>query len=239
MKPGSILTFLIGFSLLLPFHSAAKELIQGSYCYNYGDSETLLEAREMTRTLAIRNAVESYHVFLEAASLIDNFILTTDLVQTISSAYLKDMQVLEHTEEKYRICETVQFKIDPVSFDTFLKMQVQRRLRMAREMGIDNNGYLKILSHSNLKFNASGKKVVEVVAKVLQATGRLDSVKYRAEKPHFKICITWYNRAGEPLDGDSRYIHTGAEGMAAGEIKKVGFSNPPPDAASFRVWLVK
>jgi len=239
MKTGRILKILFCSFLLLPLQSVAEELIQGSYCYNYGDNETLLEAREMTRTLAVRNAVESYHVFLEAASLIDNFILSTDLVQTISSGYLKDMQVIEHTEEKYTICETVQFKIDSVSFDTFLKMQVQRRLRMAREMGIDNNGYLKILSHSSFKFNPAGEKVVEVVVKVLQSTGRLDSAKFRTEKPQFKICITWYNRAGEPLDGDSRYIHTNAEGLSAGEIKKVEFEDPPLDAVSFRVWLVK
>ncbi len=225
--------------LLLPLPSVADELIQGHYCYNYGDNETLLEAREMTRTLAVRNAVESYHVFIEAASLIDNFILTTDLVQTISTGYLKEMQVLEHTEEKYTICETVQFKIDPATFDTFLKSQVRRRLRMAREMGIDNNGYLKILGLSPFKINADGEKVVEAVVKVLQATGRLDSAAFRADKPQFKICITWYNRAGEPLDGDSRYIHTGAEGMAAGEIKKIEFENPPLEAGSFRVWLVK
>jgi len=224
--------------LFSPMWLVAEEIIQGRYCYNFGDNETLLEAREMTRTLAIRNAIESYRVFVEAASLIDNFILSTDLVQTISSGYLKDMQVLEHTEEKYTVCETVQFKIDPVTFDTFLKSHVQRRLRMAREMGIDNK-YLKILSLSPFKFNASGEKVVEVVAKVLHATGRLDSAKFRVTKPQFKICITWYNRAGEPLDGDSRYIHTGAEGLTAGEIKKVEFKNPPLDAVSFRVWLVK
>ena len=239
MKTGRILKNLFYLFLLLPHQIVAVELIQGRYCYNYGDNETLLEAREMTRTLAIRNAIESYRVFVEAASLIDNFIMNTDLVQTISSGYLKDMQVLEHTEEKYSVCETVQFKIDPVTFDTFIKSQVQRRLRMAREMGIDNNGYLKILSLSPFKFNASGEKVVEAVVKVLHATGRLDSAKFRVVKPQFKICISWYNRAGEPLDGDSEYIHTYAEGLTAGEIKKIEFKNPPLDAASFRVWLVK
>ena len=217
----------------------AQETIQGRYCYHYGDNETLLEAREITRTLAIRNAVESYRVFVEAASLIDNFIMTTDLVQTISSGYLRDMQVLEHSEGDYTICETVQFQIDPVSFDSFIKSQVQRRLRMARELGIDNNGYLKVLSVSPFKFNAVGEKVVEAVVKVLQTTGPLDSVQYRNAKPQFKICITWMNRAGEAVDGDSVFVHNRAESMDAGEIERVEFKNPPLEAMSFRVWLVR
>jgi len=226
-------------ALLTAMPLFGQEKIQGRYCYHYGDNETLLEARELTRTLAIRNAIESYRVFVEAASLIDNFIMTTDLVQTISSGYLRDMQVLEHSEVDYTICETVQFTVDPVSFDSFIKSQVQRRLRMARELGIDNNGYLKVLSVSPFKFNAAGEKVVEAVVKVLQATGPLDSLQLPNAKPQFKICITWMNRAGEAVEGDSVYIHHSAESLAAGEIARVEFKNPPLEATSFRVWLVK
>lgn len=226
-------------ALLAAMPLSAEEVIEGRYCYHYGDNETLLEARELTRTLAIRNAIESYRVFVEAASLIDNFIMNTDLIQTISSGYLRDMQVLEHSEEGQTICETLQFKIDPVSFDTFLKSQALRRLRMARELGIDNNGYLKVLSVSPFKFNAAGEKVVEVVVKVLQSTGPLDSVQFRNDKPQFKICITWMNRAGEAVDGSSLFIHNSAESLSVGEIERIEFKNPPLEATSFRVWLVK
>ena len=54
----------------------ADEIIKGHYCYTYGDNESLKEAKEITRTLAIRNAIESYRVFITSASTVNNFQLT-------------------------------------------------------------------------------------------------------------------------------------------------------------------
>lgn len=56
----------------------ADEIIKGHYCYTHGDNESLKEARETTRVLAIRNAIESYRVFITSASRVANFQLTND-----------------------------------------------------------------------------------------------------------------------------------------------------------------
>ena len=48
--------FLILLILLFTCTSQASE-ITGHYCYTYGDKESMQEARTLTRTLAIRNAV--------------------------------------------------------------------------------------------------------------------------------------------------------------------------------------
>jgi len=94
-----------------PLLSFADDIIQGHYCYTYGDNESLREARDVTRSLATRNAIESYQVFISSASNVQNSQLTNDLVQIISSGYLKDIKVIEHEEQGRTICETIQARI--------------------------------------------------------------------------------------------------------------------------------
>ncbi len=218
---------------------AAEEVITGRYCYQYGDNETLLEARQLTRTLALRNAIESYHVFVEAAAIVDNFQITNDIVQSLTGTYIKNIQIAEQTETDHKVCMTVIGSIDPAVFDTILKNQVRRRIQLVQQMGIDNNGALKVLSVSPIKFNDKGQKVIETVVKVLEHTGRLDSVQFRNSKPEFKVCITYFDRSGTEMSGDSQFIHTQADGLASGEIRTVAFKDPPIGAVTWRVWLIK
>jgi len=95
----------------------ADEIIKGNYCYTYGDNESLIEAKELTRTLAIRNAIESYRLFVESTTNVKNFQLTNDIVQMLSSGYLKNVKVLAHSEEGRTICETIQASISPQAVD--------------------------------------------------------------------------------------------------------------------------
>ena len=87
-------------TILISSNCFADDVIQGHYCYTYGDNESLKEAREIVRTLAIRNAIESYRVFITSASTVKNFQLTNDLVQMISSGYLKDIKVIKQTSKR-------------------------------------------------------------------------------------------------------------------------------------------
>ena len=68
--------------LLIPTLGIADEVIKGSYCYTYGDNESLREARDITRTLAIRNAIESFGVYVVSTMTVKDFVLTDDLVNT-------------------------------------------------------------------------------------------------------------------------------------------------------------
>lgn len=113
---GIVLAFLLTSSLCF-----ADDVIQGRYCYTYGDSESLKEARALTRTLAIRNAIESYGTFISSTSNVKNFQLMSDLIKMISTAYLKDIKVIEHKEEGRTICEAIQAKISPQAVENIIK----------------------------------------------------------------------------------------------------------------------
>ena len=120
----------------------ADEIIKGNCCYTYGDNESLIEARELVRKLAIRNAIWSYSVFIECTSDVKNFQLINELLILISSRYLKDIEVMEHTEQGRTVCETVQASVHPTVIENVIKRTVKRE-RVREEIGLDESGYLK------------------------------------------------------------------------------------------------
>ncbi|HSR12528.1 MAG TPA: hypothetical protein VLS90_13895, partial [Thermodesulfobacteriota bacterium] len=73
---GAILGFTF-FILLLGFpgRAHADNVIRGKACYIYGDNESLKAAREMTRSMALRDALESAGVFLSSRSAAEKFSL--------------------------------------------------------------------------------------------------------------------------------------------------------------------
>ena len=99
----------------------ADETIKGHYCYTYGDKESLKESKDLTRTLAIRNAIESYRVYIESTTNVRNFTLTNDIIQIVSSGYLKNMSVIDHSEEGRTICDTVEFTVSPQELEKVIR----------------------------------------------------------------------------------------------------------------------
>lgn len=112
---------------LYPISSFADDTISGHYCYTFGDNESLKEAKEITRSLAIKNAIESYRIFVASTSKINNFQLTNDLIQVISSGYLKDLKVKKHSENGRKICDTVEAKVSPQDVENALRDAIANR----------------------------------------------------------------------------------------------------------------
>lgn len=75
------------------FAQTDRVKVTGEYTYTYGDKESLLEAKSLCYTMAIRNAIESLTVFVQSTSTIDNYQLKNDLIQTLASGYLNNLNV--------------------------------------------------------------------------------------------------------------------------------------------------
>jgi hypothetical protein len=219
--------------LLSPF-SIADEIIKGHYCYTYGDNESLREAKDLTRTLAIRNAIESYRTFVKSTSNVKNFQLTNDIIQMISSGYLKNVRVLDHTEKGRTICETIQASVSPQAIDNVIKREVRKRTKKVEHIGLDNNGYLKVLKVKKQK----DSRWLNVIVKVLRRTGPLFLSNEQNMKPYFRVCIDYYDSDGDPVGGESNFIHESTTEAIPGQIKVVKFF-APIDAVTYRVWLPK
>jgi len=109
----------------------AQDTIQGTYVYTYGDNESLVEARQTCKDLAVRDAIESYYVFVESSTVVENATLKEDIISTISAGYLKNLTVVDQTEEGRTISTTVEAEIDPE--------QVQALVQKMANASLDNN----------------------------------------------------------------------------------------------------
>ena len=222
-----VITFFLILHFLLPSLCFADDAIQGHYCYTYGDRESLQEARELTRFLTIRNAIESYRTFMISTSDVKNFQLTNDLVQMISSGYLKDIKVIEHNEEGRTICETIKAMISPQAVENIIR-QAKGQIEKLEEKGVANNGYLKIMNITEEKFPQFRR--LSVIVKYLKETR---DAKFRS------VCIDLYDSKGLPIGGRQKQIAGPGydNSPIEGTIHAATFEFWGEDFASYKVWL--
>jgi len=221
--------------VLLPWTSFSQELIKGHYCYTCGEGESLEEARELTRTLAIRNAIETCTGFENALNTSLSFNSTNDIIQTISSGYLKDLKVIEHTEDGKTICETIEANVPIEALKKVVRMEIEKRREKVEEFGVDNNGYLKILRVAK-QTDRYGFRLMALV-KVLRPTGSLHLPSHQNRKPFFKVFMDTFDSEGFPLGSESNFIHESEVEMLPGEMKAL-FFYPPINTKTFKAWLV-
>jgi len=220
------------FVLILPSLCFADEIIKGHYCYTYGDNESLRKAREITRTLAIRDAVESFGVYIVSTGTVKNFVLTDDLVNTISSGYLKNIKVLEHTEKERTICDTIQGSISADEVRQIIDRAIQDNTITTSVVKGTNNGCLEILKVK--KWHDQ----VKVTVKVIRPTGALASQEDLNAKQCFRVLVDFLDADGDPMAGTEQYIHNSPNTMLSGEIISLYFEIPY-GAESYKAWLAE
>jgi len=134
--------------IIIFFTNAAwcADKISGSACYTYGDNESLVQAEQMTKTLAIRNAIESYSTFLESTSTVKDLQLSSDLINTVSAGQVKKVKVLKRLQSGRKLCYTVAGIVDPFEMQNAIKnyLSGQKKGDGAR---LQENGWIKIVNH--------------------------------------------------------------------------------------------
>ncbi len=132
--------------IIILFANAAwcADKISGSACYTYGDNESLVQAEQMTKTLAIRNAIESYSTFIESTTKITDFQLSTDLINTISTGQVKAVKVLKRLESGRKICYTIEGFVEPNELKGVIKDYLIGKGKSS-DVQLQDNGYIRII----------------------------------------------------------------------------------------------
>ena len=173
---------------LLASQMAAAEVVTGKACYRYSDNESLTAAREIALSMAKRDALEGNSVFVESTSNVENMTLKNDLITNLTTGYLKNLKVLEETEDfgLREICRTVQAEVELVE----VKQQITARIRQFTDLNKDRTGLPK-------------GSVLRVLNAWVTSDGELRVV---AEKYKNGFCcslevkVTLYDQAGYPVD---------------------------------------
>jgi hypothetical protein len=106
---------LVPVSCLVAWVSVAfgQDVIRGTYSYTYGDGESLVEARQTCRDLAVRDAIESYYLYVESSSRVENNMLKEDIVGSLAAGYLKNLTTTDQKEEGRTLTLTVEAEVNP------------------------------------------------------------------------------------------------------------------------------
>lgn len=105
--------FFISILISVAVSSYSQDVIRGAYSYTYGDSESLVQAKQTCKDLAVRDAIESYYIFVESSTEVENATIKEDIINTLSAGYLKDLKVVEQTEEGRTISTIVEATVNP------------------------------------------------------------------------------------------------------------------------------
>jgi hypothetical protein len=205
--------------------------ITGEYSYSYGDNESLLEAKSLCYTMALRNAIESYTVWIQSTTTIQDFKLKNDLIQAISSGYIDrltvDLEKIEGRNVHYKISGYV----NPASVKNVIDNIVQKS-KGKEPPPVAQNRCIKIL-----KVKDDGNRV-RIVFKYLQrySCSAYGSAGYNDSFfDCYKIFIDYYDEQGDPIGGDSKCEEPIIRvKRTVGEISTITFYKPN-GAKSYRV----
>jgi hypothetical protein len=101
-----------------------QDVIRGTYSYTYGDGESLVEARQACRDLAVKDAIESYYLYVESSSTVENNTLKDDIVKSLAAGHLKNIRTLEQKEEGRTVTLTVEAEVDPGDVQALVKEKI-------------------------------------------------------------------------------------------------------------------
>lgn len=127
---------LLFLSFLFAFEAFAQDTITGTYSYTYGDSESLVEARQLCKDLALRDALESYSIYVESSTTVENYEVKEDILHTIACGYLTNIEVLEQAEEGRTITTTVQATVQPEEVKSEIEKKIQQNTENADQKDV-------------------------------------------------------------------------------------------------------
>ena len=126
--------------LCIPVLSLGADLVpvEGQYCYQYGDDESVNMAKKKVLALAREVAVSNFKVWVEVNTSVKDFELEKDWVETIAVGMLQGetRQVVKKGQE---ICTTVRAQIDPQEVDALIAQRKKQSTIKAQIMSQQPN----------------------------------------------------------------------------------------------------
>lgn len=143
MQINKVIAFFLAIYFLLPAICFADK-IKGNACYTYGDNESLVQAEQMTKTLAIRNAIESYSVFIQSTTKVTNLQVSSDLINAVSAGQVKRIEILKRLQSGRKLCYTVEGNVEPNDFKKAIREYLSGKHKLTTGR-VKENEWIKIV----------------------------------------------------------------------------------------------
>jgi hypothetical protein len=202
----------------------AAETISGQACYRFSDNESIAAARDIALSLAKRDALERYAVFVDSTTTVENAALKNDLITSLTGAVLRKLAITDQKDDLQgrEVCRSIVAEVEPVEVKSQVVAKINAfRIRSANvDTGLPENERVKILKveHRPCKETTtrfSGEKCVRIVGQC--------KAKYLQDF----VRITWYDSDGIP---DNSYSEGYGRCLGnVGDIFHVGLPLPPPE----------
>ena len=170
-KPNRFFLVLVFMVIALPAAVLAERVkIRGDYCYQYGDSESLLAAKEISYAMALRKAIERYKTFVASTSVVDDFQLRKDLIETIVSGYVENIEVEREDVAGRNVCTELVGYVNPEAVRDIIakKIKISSGHRSREFGGIVSNLYLKVVNY-RIDTDRGGNKLMRVFYQIKQS----------------------------------------------------------------------
>lgn len=116
--------------------------ITGDACYTYGDNESLIQAEQTAKTLALKYAIESYSIFIESKTNVKNYEVISDIIASISAEQVYNIKYFKRTPSARKICFAVQGYISPEKMKKAIKNYSSDS---SSDVQLQDNGYFRII----------------------------------------------------------------------------------------------
>jgi hypothetical protein len=113
--------------LIFGFQAAFAEMITGSSCYRFSDNETINQARDIAFTMAIKNALRGYYVFIDSTTKVGSGIMKEDLITILTTGVARKAQMTNKSENlpDREICRTIKAEVDPVEIENSITTAIR------------------------------------------------------------------------------------------------------------------
>jgi len=177
---------------LVPTFLSAGEIVSGEACYRFSDQDSIQAAKDIALSMAKREALEGYSVFVESTSTVQNFTLKNDLISSLSVAVLRKMKITKQTEdlENRTICTAIRAEIEPFEIKQRVTAAINRfrQQNMNIQTGLPESSWGKVLKAEEVVWRER-----DVLRVVVQCKNN-----YRKSRGTKKVRVIYYDTDGIP-----------------------------------------
>ena len=237
-----LLPFLVGV-IQAPF-VIGGEVITGKGCYRFSDQESISVAREIALSMAKRDALEGYAVFVNATATVDNYVLKNSIISSVSASVLNNMKITSKKEnlEKREVCRTISAVVDKIE----VKKEITSRIRLSQkkknlnfDTGLHEDRYIKVLKIKQKKDQYGDFIEMRVLCKISNSWWRSNPTTHG----HGRHSVMYLDEDGIPVAS----FHFGFKCKRKNEVYRSHFYLPgsgpsdhyPDEAVDYTIEWIK